>query len=308
MTTYILRRVLWMIPSLLIVFTITFLLVHATPGGPWDESEKPLPEAVKQNLNKQYHLDDPLWKQYTDYLVNALHGDFGPSYRFVERSVTDIVQQTLPVSAQLGALAILFAVIVGIPLGALAAVKRNTWIDFTASLITVAGIASPPFVRISLLIVVFSLALPWLPSGGWEGIWDTRVILPTVALGMGPAALLARYTRSSLLETFTNDYMRTAQAKGLSPRAVVMYHAMKNALIPVVTVAGVTLANVITGSFFIERIYGVPGIGRMFIDSVTGRDYPLLLGLVLLFALLISVVNLIVDLSYALIDPRIRYQ
>ena len=308
MTTYILRRVLWMIPSLLIVFTITFLLVHATPGGPWDESEKPLPEAVKQNLNKQYHLDDPLWKQYTDYLVGALHGDFGPSYRFVERSVTDIVQQTLPVSAQLGALAILFAIIVGIPLGALAALKRNTWIDFTASLITVAGIASPPFVRISLLIVVFSLTLPWLPSGGWEGIWDKRVILPTVALGMGPAALLARYTRSSLLETFTNDYMRTAQAKGLSPRAVVMYHAMKNALIPVVTVAGVTLANVITGSFFIERIYGVPGIGRMFIDSVTGRDYPLLLGLVLLFALLISVVNLIVDLSYALIDPRIRYQ
>ena len=156
--------------------------------------------------------------------------------------------------------------------------------------------------------MAFSLALPWLPSGGWEGIWDSRVILPTIALGMGPAALLARYTRSSLLETLAQDYMRTARAKGLSERVAVTRHAMKNALIPVVTVAGVTLANVITGAFFIERIYGVPGIGRMFVDSVTGRDYPLLLGIVLLFALLISVTNLLVDISYALIDPRIRYR
>ena len=308
MTTYILRRVLLMIPTLFVVFTLTFLIVHATPGGPWDESEKPLPEAVKANLSRQYHLDDPLYKQYVDYLVNALQGDFGPSYRFVERSVSDIVGATFPVSAQLGVLAMLFALVVGIPLGALAAVKRNTWIDFVASLITVTGIASPPFVRISLLIVIFSLALPWLPSGGWEGIWDSRVILPTIALGMGPAALLARYTRSSLLETLAQDYMRTARAKGLSERVAVTRHAMKNALIPVVTVAGVTLANVITGAFFIERIYGVPGIGRMFVDSVTGRDYPLLLGIVLLFALLISVTNLLVDISYALIDPRIRYR
>ena len=308
MTTYILRRVLLMIPTLLVVFTLTFLIVHATPGGPWDESEKPLPEAVKANLSRQYHLDDPLYKQYVDYLVNALQGDFGPSYRFVERSVSDIVGATFPVSAQLGVLAMLFALVVGIPLGALAAVKRNTWIDFVASLITVTGIASPPFVRISLLIVIFSLALPWLPSGGWEGLWDSRVILPTIALGMGPAALLARYTRSSLLETLAQDYMRTARAKGLSERVAVTRHAMKNALIPVVTVAGVTLANVITGAFFIERIYGVPGIGRMFVDSVTGRDYPLLLGIVLLFALLISVTNLLVDISYALIDPRIRYR
>ena len=308
MTTYILRRVLWMIPSLLIVYTLTFLLVHATPGGPWDESEKPLPEAVKANLDRQYHLDDPLYKQYVDYLVNALQGDFGPSYRSVERSVTDIVAATFPVSAQLGVLAMLFALIVGIPLGALAAVKRNTWIDFTASLITVTGLATPPFVRISLLIVVFSLALPLFPTGGWEGIWDTRVILPTVALGMGPAAILARYTRSSLLEVFTQDFMRTGRAKGLGEGTLVFRHAMKNALIPVVTVAGVTLANVITGAFFIERIYGIPGIGRQFVDSVTGRDYSLLLGLVLLFALLISVVNLLVDISYALIDPRIRYR
>jgi len=308
MTAYIARRVLWMIPSLFVVFTLTFLVVHATPGGPWDESEKPLSDAVKANLARQYHLDDPLPKQYVDYIVNALHGDFGPSYRSVERSVSEIVLATLPVSAQLGLLSMLFALVVGIPLGALAALKRNTWVDFTASLVTVTGISTPPFVRVSLLIVIFSLALPWLPTGGWEGLWDVRIIIPTIAIGMGPAALLARYTRASMLDVLPQDFLRTARAKGLRESSVVVGHALKNALIPVVTVAGVTLANVITGAFFVERIYGVPGIGRQFVDSVTGRDYPLLLGVVLVFAILISVVNLLVDLSYGLIDPRVRYQ
>jgi len=308
MTAYIARRILWMIPSLFVVFTLTFLVVHATPGGPWDESEKPLSDAVKANLARQYHLDDPLPKQYVDYIVSALHGDFGPSYRSVERSVSEIVLATLPVSAQLGLLSMLFALVVGIPLGALAALKRNTWVDFTASLVTVTGISTPPFVRVSLLIVIFSLALPWLPTGGWEGLWDVRIIIPTIAIGMGPAALLARYTRASMLDVLPQDFLRTARAKGLRESSVVVGHALKNALIPVVTVAGVTLANVITGAFFVERIYGVPGIGRQFVDSVTGRDYPLLLGVVLVFAILISVVNLLVDLSYGLIDPRVRYQ
>jgi len=308
MTTFILRRVLWMIPSLLVVFTLTFVVVHATPGSPWDESEKPLPEAVKQNLAKQYHLDDPLPKQYVDYLINALHGDLGPSYRSVERSVSEIVAVTLPVSAQLGLAAMLFALLVGIPLGTLAAVKHNTWIDYTASLITVSGLATPPFVRVSLLIVALSLGVAWLPTGGWNGIWDVHAIIPTLAIGLGPAAILARYTRSSLLEVLGQDFIRTARAKGLRELVIVVRHAMKNALIPVLTVAGVTLSNVITGAFFVERIYGVPGIGRQFVDSVTGRDYPLLLGTVLIFAILISVVNLLTDISYGYADPRIRYR
>ena len=308
MTTYVLRRVLWMIPSLLVVFTLTFIVVHATPGGPWDESEKPLPPAVKANLDRQYHLDDPLPKQYVDYLAGAVRGDFGPSYRNVERSVSDIVGATLPVSLQLGAASMLFALVVGIPLGVLAAMRQNTWVDFVASLVTVSGISTPPFVRVTLLIVVFSLALPWLPTGGWEGLGDVRLIIPMVAIGTGPAAILARYTRSSLLEVLPQDFLRTARAKGLAEQAVVLRHALKNALIPVVTVAGVTLANVITGAFFVERIYGVPGIGRQFVDSVSGRDYPLLLGIVLVFALLISVVNLLVDVSYGFLDPRIRYR
>jgi ABC-type dipeptide/oligopeptide/nickel transport system permease component len=308
MTTFIIRRVLWMIPSLLVVFTLTFVVVHATPGSPWDESEKPLPEAVKQNLAKQYHLDDPLPKQYADYLVNALHGDLGPSYRSVERSVSEIIAATLPVSAQLGLASMLFALLVGIPLGTLAAVKHNSWIDYTASLITVSGLATPPFVRVSLLVVALSLGVAWLPTGGWNGIWDVRAIIPTLAIGLGPAAILARYTRSSLLEVLGQDFIRTARAKGLREVMIVVRHAMKNALIPVLTVAGVTLSNVITGAFFVERIYGVPGIGRQFVDSVTGRDYPLLLGIVLIFAILISVVNLLTDISYGYADPRIRYR
>jgi len=308
MTTYVLRRLLWVLPSLFVVFTLTFILVHATPGSPWDESDKPLPAAVKENLARQYHLDDPLPKQYVDYLVNVLHGDLGPSYRSVERSVSEIIGATLPVSAQLGLASMLFAIIVGVPLGALAAVKHNTWIDYVSSLITVTGLATPPFVRVSLLIVFFSIGLGWLPTGGWEGIFDSRAIIPILAIGLGPAAILARYTRSSLLEVHGQDFIRTARAKGLTETAVVVRHAMKNALIPVVTVAGVTLANVITGAFFVERIYSVPGIGRQFVDSVSGRDYPLLLGIVLVFALLISLVNLLVDLSYGFLDPRIRYR
>jgi ABC-type dipeptide/oligopeptide/nickel transport system permease component len=297
-----------MIPSLLAVFTLTFVLVHATPGSPWDESEKPLPEAVKANLAKQYHLDDPVPKQYVDYLVNALHGDLGPSYRSAERSVSEIIAATLPVSLQLGLTSILFALAFGMPLGVIAALRRNTWLDYTASLVTVIGLSTPPFVRISLLIIAFAIALPLFPTGGWEGVFDGRIVLPTIALGLGPAALFARYTRSSLLEVLPLDFMRTARAKGLGEALIVIRHALKNSLIPVVTVAGVTLTNVITGAFFVERLYTVPGIGRQFVDSVSGRDYPLLLGIVLVFAVLILIMNLIVDLSYSLLDPRIRYR
>jgi ABC-type dipeptide/oligopeptide/nickel transport system permease component len=308
MTAYILRRFLVLIPTLLAVYTLTFLFVHATPGSPWDETEKPLPAAVVANLRKQYHLDDPLYKQYLDYLVNALRGDFGPSYRSVERSATEIIQMTLPVSVQLGLVSTLFALAVGIPLGIVAAIKQNTWIDYLASFAAVTGIATPPFVRVTLLIVLLSLTIRWLPTGGWNGLWDWRIIIPMIALGSGPAAILARYMRASLLEVLNQDYMRTARAKGLTQTKMVTKHALKNALIPVVTVAGVTLANVITGAFFVESIYDVPGIGRQFVNSVNGRDYPLLLGITLIFAVIILFMNLLVDISYGFLDPRIRYQ
>jgi oligopeptide transport system permease protein len=308
MVNYILRRTLAMIPTLFVVFTLTFLLIHATPGGPWDQSEKPLPAAVLANLRKQYHMDDPLPKQYFDYIVNALHGDFGPSYANAQRTVADIIRDTLPVSFQLGLTSLAFALVFGVPLGIVAAMNQNTWIDYAASLITVSGIATPPFVRVSLLIVLLSLTVHWLPTGGWEGIFDGRIIIPTIAIGLGPGALLSRYVRSSMLEVLNQDYMRTARAKGLRQITVITRHALKNALIPVVTVSGVTLTNIITGAFFVERIYQIPGIARQFVDSTSGRDYPLLLGIVLVFAALIVVMNLIVDVSYGFLDPRIRYQ
>jgi len=308
MTNYVIRRALSIIPTLLVVFTLTFLIVHATPGSPWDESDKPLPAAVKENLAKQYHLDDPLYKQYVDYLANALRGDFGPSYRDTARSVSDIISATLPVSLQLGLASMLFAVAFGVPLGIIAAVKQNTWIDYASSLITVTGIATPPFVRVTLLIVGLAVGLRWFPTQGWEGLFDGRIVIPMIALGSGPGAILARYARSSLLEALTQDYLRTARAKGLREYTVITKHALRNALIPVVTVAGVTLTNVITGAFFVESIYGVPGIGRQFVNSATGRDYPLLLGITLLFALMIALMNLLVDISYGFLDPRVRYQ
>ena len=308
MTNYIIRRILALFPTLFIVFTLTFLFVHATPGGPYDQSEKPLPAAVKANLAKQYHLDDPLPKQYFDYLTALFHGNMGPSYNNTQRTVSDIIGDTLPVSVQLGVVSLLLALVLGLPLGIIAAVKQNTWIDYVASLVSVTGIATPPFVRVSLLIVLFALTLKWLPTGGWNGVFDGRIIVPSLALATGPAALLSRYVRSSMLEVLNQDYMRTARAKGLTQYATITRHALKNALIPVVTVSGVTLTNIITGAFFVERIYNVPGIARQFVDSTSGRDYPLLLGIVLVFAALILVTNLLVDISYGFLDPRIRFQ
>ncbi|MBI4639432.1 MAG: ABC transporter permease [Candidatus Tectomicrobia bacterium] len=308
MGTYIIRRFLWIIPNMLVVYTLTFFLMHATPGGPWDESDKPLPAKVIENLNKQYRLNDPLWKQYIDYLWKALHGDFGPSYRHIDRDVSEILSAAFPVSVKLGLASMLLSLVMGVPLGTIAAIRQNSWIDFVAMLAAVSGLATPPYVRVSLLIVLFSLMLRWLPTGGWNGIFDVRAIIPILALGLGPAALITRYVRSSLLEVIRQDYMRTARAKGLTEWIVIVRHALKNALIPVVTVSGAILANVIIGAFFVETIYNVPGIGRHFVNSVTARDYPVLMGCVLLFALLISCLNLLVDLSYAFLDPRIRYQ
>jgi ABC-type dipeptide/oligopeptide/nickel transport system permease component len=308
MLRYVIRRLLAMIPTLFVVVSLTFIVVHATPGGPWDTGDKPLMAAVKANLDKQYHLSDPLLKQYFDYFANALRGDLGPSYANPQRTVSDIIRDTLPVSFQLGLTSLAFALFFGLPLGIVAAIRQNTWIDYVASLITVAGIATPPFVRVSLLIVLLALTVHWLPTGGWQGVFDGRIIIPSIAIGSGPGALLSRYVRSSMIEVLSQDYMRTARAKGLPNLAVITRHALKNALIPVVTVSGVTLTNIITGAFFVERIYQIPGIARQFVDSTSGRDYPLLLGITLVFAALIVLMNLLVDISYGFLDPRIRYQ
>jgi len=306
MGQYTMRRLLGLIPTLLAVYTITFMLIHTTPGGPWD-SDKPLPPEAKAALDKAYGLDKPLWRQYTDYLVNIFRGDFGPSFTQRNRDVSDIIKDFFPVSIKLGLVAIIIAGVVGVVAGTVSAVKQNTPLDYFATFGAILGISTPSYVVASLLILLLASTLHLVPTGGWNGIFDKRAIIPAIALALGPAAILARYTRSSLLDVLRQDYVRTARAKGLRDRVVIVRHALRNAPIPVATVMGISFANVITGSFFVEVVCGVPGLGSYFVKSVTGRDYPVMLGTTLLFAAIITVMNMLVDILYGVLDPRIAY-
>jgi oligopeptide transport system permease protein len=303
-SAYIARRVLMLIPTLLAIYTLTFLLIHATPGGPWSQGEKPVPPIVLQRLNEAYGLDDPLWKQYVDYLKNVMQGDFGPSFAQRSRTVTDIIGATFPVSLKLGVVSMAVAILIGLPLGAIGALKHNSFIDYLTGFATIVGISTPSYVTVSLLVLVFASTFHLVPTGGWDGLSSTKILIPALALALYPAAVLARYMRSSLLDVLALDHVRTARAKGLPETAVIARHAVRNALLPVVTVSGIILADVVTGSFFVETVYSVPGLGRYFVQSITERDYPVILGTVLLFGFIISVMNLVVDLLYPLLDPR----
>jgi ABC-type dipeptide/oligopeptide/nickel transport system permease component len=305
---YVIRRVLMLIPTLLAIYTLTFFLIHATPGSPWSQGEKPVPPRVLERLNEAYGLDKPLWQQYFDYLWNALQGDFGPSFSQRSRSVSDIIGATFPVSLKLGILAMVIAVVLGLTLGTIGALKHNSFYDYLTSFIAIAGISTPSYVIASLLVLLFASTLHLVPTGGWDGLFSTKAIIPAFALALYPAAVLTRYMRSSMLDVLTADYVRTARAKGLNDRTVVIRHATRNALLPVLTISGVILADVITGSFFVESIYSVPGLGRYFVESISKRDYPVILGTVLLFGAVVSVMNLIVDLLYPLLDPRMTRQ
>lgn len=303
-SAYIIRRILFLIPTLFVVYTLTFFLIHATPGGPWSQGDKPVPPIVLKHLNEAYGLDKPVWQQYFDYLWNILHGDFGPSFTSRSQSVTDIIRETFPVSFQLGLVAMLIALAVGLPLGILGALKHNSFFDYLSGFVAVLGISTPSYVTVSLMILILASTFHLVPTGGWDGIWSTKAIIPSVALALYLAAVLARYMRSSMLEVLSADHMRTARAKGLANWTVITTHALRNALLPVLTVAAIVLADVITGSFFVETIYQVPGIGRYFVDSITKHDYPVILGTVLLYGAIVAVMNLIVDLLYPLLDPR----
>ena len=303
---YILRRIFLLIPTLLAIYTLTFLLIHATPGGPWSQGDKPVPPIIKKRLNAAYGLDDPLWKQYINYLWNILHGDFGPSFQSRSQSVTDIIRETFPVSVKRGLIAMTLALMIGIPLGVIGAVKHNTILDYLSGFAAIGGISTPSYVTVSLMVLIFSSWLGLVPTGGWDGVASTKVLIPAWALALYPAAVLARYTRSSMLDVLSSDYVRTARSKGLSENAVIARHAVRNALLPVMTVSGIILADVITGSFFVETVYQVPGIGRYFVDSITQRDYPVILGTVLLLGFVVSIINLLVDILYPLLDPRMN--
>ena len=304
MNTYIGRRFLWIIPVLFTVSIITFFLMHAVPGGPWDR-DKRLPQATQDRLNAKYGLDQPIYIQYITWAGKFIQGDLGPSYRYTDRTVNEIVADGFWTTVQLGIMAFILSVLVGIPLGIFAALGHNRGPDYVSTSVSIIGIATPSFVLAILLIVFFAVQLGWFPTGGWNGpqYW----VLPTIALAGFPIAVIARYTRASMLEVTRKDYIRTAHSKGLRDQAVVSRHMIRNALIPVITILGPTLAFLVTGSFIIERIFGIPGIGQFYITSISTRDYSLLMAMTMLYAFAVAFLNVVVDVLYAYIDPRIRY-
>lgn len=303
MAIFLFRRFLTILATLFVLATLTFFLLRVVPGGPFD-TDKALPPDIKANVEAKFGLDKPLAVQYVNYLKGIAVFDFGPSFKYIGRNVNEIILDTLPVSVELGIYSIILAIVLGIPLGILSAYKQNTWVDFSSMFMAVAGISLPSYFVAAILIYVFSLKLNLLPPALWEE-WVHKV-LPTITLGTRPAALIARLTRASLLESIRSDYVRTARAKGLSESKVILKHALRNSLIPVVTLVGPLCAYVLTGTFVIEYVFAIPGMGKYFIDAVTNRDYPLIMGVTMVFGLALVVANLLVDVAYVIIDPRIR--
>lgn len=304
MLRYILKRLLATVITIWVVITVTFLLMHAIPGGPFT-GEKVLPPAVLHNLEVKFGMNKPLPEQYGIYLKNlVLHFDMGPSMRSESRTVNDIIGYSFKVSAKLGGVAVLFALIAGILMGIGSALKQGKWQDGTFMIIATLGVTVPSFVMATLLIYVFSIKLGWLNVIGFDS-WKSY-IMPTIALGGFSMAVISRLMRSSMLDVIRQDYIRTARAKGLSKNVVIYKHALKNSLIPVVTYLGPVIAGILTGSFIIEQIFGIPGLGREFVQSIGNRDYSLILGVTVFYSTFLVVCNFIVDILYAVIDPRIK--
>ncbi|WP_418790137.1 ABC transporter permease [Phosphitispora sp. TUW77] len=288
--------------GLLLIASLVFFLMHAVPGGPF-ASEKKLPPEIIKNLNAKYHLDQPLWKQYTDYMGNLLHGDLGPSFKYPDRTVNELILQGFPISAILGMAAIFIAVTVGCTLGIFAAINHNRWQDFLAVSLAVLNYSIPGFVMAPLLIYVFSLKLGWFPPAMWGTA--KHLVLPTLALAAGPMAFIAVLMRSSMLDVLRQDYIRTAVAKGFSQRAVIYRHGLKNALIPVVAYLGPLTAGILTGSFVIEKVFAIPGLGDHFVTGIINRDYTVVMGVTLFYSAILLGINFIIDIVFVLIDPRI---
>jgi oligopeptide transport system permease protein len=300
---YTFRRFVSMLIVLFIITTATFVLMHSVPGGPFT-AEKNLPESVLKNINERYHLNDPLWKQYVDYLGNVVKGDLGPSFKYESRTVNDIIAESFPVSAALGTMAVLVALIIGIPAGITAALRQNRWPDYLAMFGATIGISVPNFILATLFIYIFALKLELFPAAMWDG--PEYAILPALALAAFPTAFIARLIRSSMLEVMGQDFIRTARAKGLPGYVVIYRHALKNAMMPVVTYLGPLIAAIFTGSFVIESIFAIPGLGRHFVTSIYNRDYTVILGITIFYSTLLVFLNFLVDVAYAWLDPRIK--
>jgi oligopeptide transport system permease protein len=322
MTKYILRRLLVSVPVVFAMILATFAMIQALPGGPFDNvGERAMPEQVRILMERRYGLDKPLYEQFFVYVGNLLQGDFGPLLRSTSQDVNDVVAQTFPVSIQLGLLALILGFVIGIPAGVLAALKHNSALDHTATFVAVLGVSIPNLVLGPLLILIFGVYLDWFPIAFWGAnppfilgflprptveFW-THAALPTVTLGTGLSAVIARLTRAGLLDVLNEDYIRTARAKGLREALVINRHALRNSLIPVVTILGPLLAAIVTGSLITELIFALNGMGRQFVGSVQSREYFLLTSLTLIYGVLLIMGNLLVDIMYAWLDPRIRY-
>jgi ABC-type dipeptide/oligopeptide/nickel transport system permease component len=305
---YAVSRMLWLVPTLLAMALVTFLVMHATPGSPLDpvaEGANPLSPEAQKNLAAAYGLDRPLWQQFAIFVAKAVCGDFGNSFVYKTRTVSEILRETFPISLFLGSMALALAIAGGVSLGVLAATYQNRMWDYVSVTLATFGVAVPNFVLAVFLIILFSFVVPLFPTGGWDS-WRNW-ILPTVTLALAPMGLIARFTRASMLEVIRSDFTLTARAKGLGEAPVILKHAFKNALIPIVTLLGPMFAAVGTGSFFVESIFRVPGMGRFFVLSMTGRDYPMIMAVVLSYGAFLTVMNLVVDLAYGALDPRIRY-
>lgn len=306
MARYVLGRLMGVLVVFLIVSVVIFLLMHAIPGGPYNEDKVPLSAEAKANYLRKYGLDRPLWEQYLLYMGHALRGDFGVPFQSPTETVAGLIARTWPVSASIGALALLVALPLGLLLGTLAAARQNTWVDYLTSATATLGITVPNFVVAVWLVLLFAVQLKWLPTGGW-GQWQ-HYIMPVAALALAPMALTARYTRTSILEVSRSDYVRTARAKGLSERQIMVRHVLRNAMIPLLTILAPQIPNLITGTIFIESIFRVPGLGKFFVTSILARDYPMIMALMLLVAVVWSLVYLVTDILYTVVDPRVRLE
>ena len=305
MLRYALLRILGAIPTLLLVIAIAFLMVRAAPGGPFD-SERVLPPEIEANIARAYHLDESLPRQFVRYLAGLLRGDLGPSYRYRDYDVSDLIGDALPVTVQLGLLAIALALVVGIAAGLTAALRKNSFIDRLVTGLAMTGISVPVFVVAPLMVLLFAVYLDWLPASWTGGSGVSRLVMPVVALALPQIAYIARLTRASMIDVMSSDFIRTARAQGLGTRSIVRYHALKPAMLPLLSYLGPAIAAILTGSVVVEEVFGIPGVGQFFIRGALNRDYTLVLGIVIFYATLVILLNLVVDLLYGILDPRIR--
>lgn len=302
MTRYVFRRLGGAIIILWVIITVTFALMHAIPGGPFT-TEKKLPPQVKASIEAKYHLDDPVWKQYGDYLGGVITGDLGPSYKYEGRSVNDIISDAFPISAQLGLLSLMVAVVGGIAAGAISAMRPNGIVDYAVTILSTIGISVPTFIIGAVLVYVVGFELGWFPVALWRG--PSYMVLPVLTLAAQPMAFIARLTRSGLLDVYQQEYIRTARAKGLSSWTILARHALGNAILPVITYLGPLAASLLTGSFIVETIFAIPGLGQYFVTSIYNRDYTVILGITIFYSALVVFLNILVDMIYPLIDPRV---